>query len=70
MRKTLELSQEALAHKAEIDRTYMTGIETGKRNPTMKILEKIICALETDIATFFDDEKFKVFPFSRNFNQN
>lgn len=59
LRKEKELSQEALANIAEVDRTYMTKVETGKRNVTVKILEKIIVALDTDFATFFNENNFK-----------
>lgn len=59
LRKAKGLSQEALANIAEVDRTYMTKVETGKRNVTVKILEKIIIALNTDFMTFFNDKNFK-----------
>ncbi|MBP2283684.1 transcriptional regulator with XRE-family HTH domain [Flavobacterium sp. CG_23.5] len=59
LRKEKNISQEALANIAEVDRTYMTGVETGKRNVTVKILEKIIIALDTDFMAFFNDNNFK-----------
>lgn len=59
LRKAKDLSQEALANIAEVDRTYMTKVETGKRNVTVKILDKIIIALDTDFMTFFNDNRFK-----------
>jgi transcriptional regulator with XRE-family HTH domain len=59
LRKAMNLSQEALAYKSEIDRTYITGVETGKRNVTVKVLEKIISGLETDFETFFKSKEFK-----------
>lgn len=59
LRKGKEISQEALANLAEVDRTYMTKVETGKRNVTVKILDKIIIALGTDFMTFFNDNRFK-----------
>lgn len=59
LRKAKDLSQEALANIAEVDRTYMTKVETGKRNVTVKILEKIITALDTDFMTFFNEKNFK-----------
>lgn len=59
LRKEKNLSQEALANLAEVDRTYMTKVENGKRNVTVKIIEKIILALETDFAVFFNDKIFK-----------
>lgn len=59
LRRTKNLSQEGLANLAEVDRTYMTGVETGKRNVTVKILEKIIKALDCNYKTFFDDISFE-----------
>ena len=60
LRKEKEgLSQEKLAYKAEVDRTYMTGIETGKRNVSVVVLSKIVKALDTDLASFFNDESFR-----------
>ena len=34
-REAAGLSQEALAEKADLDRTYISGIERETRNPTM-----------------------------------
>ena len=56
LRKAKNLSQEAFAHKADVDRTYMTGVETGKRNVTVRILEKIVLALDSDFTDFFNCE--------------
>lgn len=39
------LSQEALAFAAEVDRTYVSGIERGLRNPTLDILDSFAAAL-------------------------
>ncbi len=58
-KEKVELSQEKLAYKAEVDRTYMTGIETGKRNVSVVVLAKIVKALDTDLASFFNDESFR-----------
>lgn len=49
------ISQEKLALKAELDRTYVAGVENGKRNPSIKSLEKIINALDTNFEYFFKD---------------
>lgn len=46
-------SQEKLALEAEIDRTYLAGIENGRRNPTLKSLEKILRTLEISFEDFF-----------------
>lgn len=48
------ISQEKLALKAGIDRTYLAGVEQGKRNPSIKSLEKIIVALEISFHNFFE----------------
>lgn len=47
------LSQEKLALKAEIDRTYLAGAEQGKRNISLKSLEKIVNALDVSFEEFF-----------------
>jgi transcriptional regulator with XRE-family HTH domain len=60
LRKLKKISQEALANIAEVDRTYMTKVETGKRNVSVKVLEKIILALDTNYKTFFNDKAFEV----------
>lgn len=55
LRRGEGISQEKLALKAGIDRTYLAGIEKGKRNPSIKSLEKIINALDISFGEFFKD---------------
>lgn len=57
LRTKMGLSQEKLALKAGIDRTYLAGIESGKRNATITSLEKIVIALEMSMKDFFDFER-------------
>jgi len=45
-RKDRNISQEELAFRSELDRTYISGLECGKRNPTLKILVKLALSLE------------------------
>ena len=59
LRHVLGLSQEALANKAGVDRTYMTDVENGRRNISVELLEKIIGALEVSFEEFFNGENFK-----------
>ncbi|WP_461640009.1 helix-turn-helix domain-containing protein [Labilibaculum euxinus] len=54
------LSQEALALKAEVDRTYMTSVENGKRNVAIQNIGKIIAALDISIQDFFNSEVFTI----------
>ena len=44
------ISQEELAHRAGIDRTYVSGIERGKRNPTITVVARFAEALGTTTA--------------------
>ena len=55
LRRALGLSQEKLALKAEVDRPYLAGVEQGKRNPSIKSLDKILKALEVSFGEFFKD---------------
>lgn len=44
------ISQEALAHRAGLDRTYLSGIERGERNPSLLNLYRIADALGVTLA--------------------
>jgi transcriptional regulator, XRE family len=55
LRNEQGLSQEKLALKAEIDRTYLASVELGKRNLSIKSLEKILNALEISFQDFFTE---------------
>jgi transcriptional regulator with XRE-family HTH domain len=44
-RKSLNISQEELAEKADLHRTYIGGIERGERNITLDSLQIIATAL-------------------------
>ena len=44
-REASELTQEALAEKANLDQTYISGIECGTRNPSLLSIAKIAKAL-------------------------
>jgi len=46
-RRKLGISQEKLALKAGLDRTYISGIEQSRRNPSLKNIAKIARALDT-----------------------
>ena len=59
LRKEKELSQEKLANIAEIDRTYMTSLENGKRNVSLQNIEKIVSSLDVSLDEFFAAPLFK-----------
>lgn len=56
-RKALDLSQEALALEAEIDRTYISGIERGLRNPSLTLIVKLAERLKTTPAALLTPAK-------------
>ena len=47
-RKELDLTQEELAKISGLHRTYIAGIEAGKRNISLKNLEKLATALKVN----------------------
>lgn len=50
------ISQEELAALTELDRTYISGIERGKRNLSLKNILKIASALNVTASQLFDIE--------------
>ena len=49
VRETKGLSQDKLAEKADIDRTYLSGIERGVRNPGIKTVIRLSNALDVGV---------------------
>lgn len=39
------MSQEILGHRSDLDQTYVSGIERGRRNPTAWVMRRIATAL-------------------------
>ncbi len=54
-RTKLDLSQEKLASRAKVHRTYIGMIERAEKNITLKNIEKIAKALKINISDFFKD---------------
>lgn len=52
-RELLRLSQEELAARAGIDRTYISGVERSVRNPTLEVMQRIARALGSDLDVIF-----------------
>ncbi|KPQ04811.1 MAG: putative transcriptional regulator [Rhodobacteraceae bacterium HLUCCA12] len=48
-----DLSQEEVAHRADIHQSYLSGVETGKRNPSILVVERIAKALGVDVSEIF-----------------
>ncbi len=47
------LTQEDLADRAGLDRSYIGGVERGDRNPTLTVIEKIAQGLGLTLAELF-----------------
>ena len=54
-RKAQGWTQEDLADKADIDRSYIGGVERGERNVTFTMLCKIADAFSCDVASLTHD---------------
>ena len=54
LRRERGLSQEALADLADIDRSYMSGVERGLRNISVLNLERLAKALDVPIVTLIE----------------
>ena len=57
-RLELEISQEKLAERADLHRTYVADVERGARNLSLVSIEKIAKGLDVSIADLFG--KYKV----------
>ncbi len=58
LRTEKNLTQEAVAWAAEVDRTFMNHVENGRRNISIESLEKILSGLETNFKDFFTSDLF------------
>ena len=47
------LSQESLANQSDIDRTYISDIEKGERNISLKIIEQLSGTLQISLSELF-----------------
>lgn len=54
LRNKLGISQEELAARAELDRTYITSVECGKRNISIVNIERLAKALNVSLYEFFN----------------
>ncbi len=59
LRETNGMSQKDLAYAADLDRSYIAGIEAGSRNVSIINVEKIANALGVSVKEFFDSSHFK-----------
>ncbi len=55
LRSDMNLSQEELADKCGLHRTYVGAVERGERNVTLSSLEVLALALNVDVPTLLTD---------------
>lgn len=56
LRKSINMTQDELAEKCDLQTSYLAGVERGDRNITLQTLEKIISGLEIEAAHVFNFE--------------
>ncbi len=49
-----ELTQEQLAERAHVHRSYLAAVESGLRNPTLDVIVKISRGLDMPVSHLFD----------------
>jgi transcriptional regulator with XRE-family HTH domain len=54
-RKAAGLSQETLGNMTELGRSYISGVERGVRNPSIRSLEKIAKVLKVNVSDLTTD---------------
>lgn len=57
MRMSLGLTQEEVALRADLARSFISQVETDKTSPTVDNLERILKAVGSDLKSFFSDYK-------------
>ncbi|MVT63586.1 helix-turn-helix domain-containing protein [Bradyrhizobium pachyrhizi] len=53
LRQSKRMTQEELAFEAQIDLTYVGGIERGRRNPSLLVMARIARALSVPLTKLF-----------------
>jgi transcriptional regulator with XRE-family HTH domain len=57
LRKRMGISQEELAYKANLHRTYIGMIERAEKNITLLNIEKIAVALKVPVTDLLEESK-------------
>lgn len=53
LRNKQNISQEELAFRCNINKNYLSDMERGTRNPTLKIIQKIALGLNIELSELF-----------------
>ncbi|MCL4141140.1 UNVERIFIED_CONTAM: hypothetical protein GTU68_019986, partial [Idotea baltica] len=55
LRERCGLTQEELAEASQLDRTYISSVERGHRNVSLRAIESIANALNVSLRDLFDN---------------
>ena len=55
IRKRMNMTQEELATKMEISQSYLSDIENGRKNPSIKTVKKLADGLGVSVNELFND---------------
>lgn len=58
LRQEMQISQEKFALQIDMDRTYFASVEAGRRNISIRNIEKIANGLHVSLAVLFSDSLF------------
>ena len=58
LRKAKKLSQQQFSYETEMERTYISHIEKGRKNISLSTLEKVLNGLDVSVKDFFDSKVF------------
>lgn len=50
-------TQEQMAERADVHRSYLAALEAGGRNPTLDVISKIARALNVPVANLFSNDQ-------------
>lgn len=59
LRNAKGLTQEKLSYESDVDKTYISEVENGKRNISVVNLERLIITLGSTIRDFFNHKDFE-----------
>ena len=54
LRRLKKWSQLDLALESDVNRNYISDLEKGRRNPSVKVLNRIVIALNINLETLFE----------------
>lgn len=59
LRSKRKLSQQRFAYEADVERSYLSRVEKGEKNISLKTLDKIVAALGVSYEKFFNEQEMQ-----------